>query len=137
MTGLRTGTVTLPPADVEGSTRLWETQRDEIPVDDQQLNKGVAPGRCISRFPLLRWEYSRHGCAYREDSSGVGRRRRSLVVMALRGSIAQRSRGEVADLIAAVRVEASGARGDNQAKLAGYRLWRRAILVGFGLRWRG
>ena len=30
VTGLPTGTVTLLLADVEGSTRLWETQPDEM-----------------------------------------------------------------------------------------------------------
>ena len=52
---LPTGTVTLLLADVEGSTRLWETQPDEMTAAIARLNQtvseiiaahdGVRPGR--------------------------------------------------------------------------------------------
>jgi predicted ATPase/class 3 adenylate cyclase/DNA-binding CsgD family transcriptional regulator len=42
MSGLPTGTVTLLLADVESSTRLWETQPDEMTVAISRLDRAVA-----------------------------------------------------------------------------------------------
>ena len=51
---LPTGTVTLLLADVEGSTRLWETQPDEMTVAvarlDQVLSDVVAAHDKLARF---------------------------------------------------------------------------------------
>src|SRR5580698_7798014 len=42
VSGLPTGTVTLLLADVEGSTRLWETQPDEMAAAVERLDQAVA-----------------------------------------------------------------------------------------------
>ena len=42
VSGLPTGTVTLLLADVEGSTRLWETQPDEMTVAIARLDSTLA-----------------------------------------------------------------------------------------------
>ncbi len=42
MSELPTGTVTLLLADVEGSTRLWETQPDEMAAAVARLDQAVA-----------------------------------------------------------------------------------------------
>ena len=42
VSGLPTGTVTLLLADVEGSTRLWETQPEEMTA---AMHGWTAPGR--------------------------------------------------------------------------------------------
>jgi class 3 adenylate cyclase len=42
VSGLPTGTVTLLLADVEGSTRLWETQPDQMPAAIAQLDQTLA-----------------------------------------------------------------------------------------------
>jgi class 3 adenylate cyclase len=42
---LPTGTVTLLPADVEGATRLWETQPDQIPATIAWMNHVVTPDK--------------------------------------------------------------------------------------------
>ena len=42
VSGLPTGTVTLLLADVEGSTRLWETQPEEMTAAIARLNQTVS-----------------------------------------------------------------------------------------------
>ena len=60
MAELPTGTVMLLVADVEGSTRLWETQPDELACAverlDQTLSKAIATRRWAdhgSPFPTV------------------------------------------------------------------------------------
>ena len=43
---LPTGTVTLLLADVEGSTRLWQTQPEEMTAATARLNRAVGRPRC-------------------------------------------------------------------------------------------
>jgi len=42
VSGLPTGTVTLLLADVEGSTRLWETEEEPVTVVGEALGGGFA-----------------------------------------------------------------------------------------------
>ena len=50
VSGLPTGTVTLLLADVEGSTRLWETQPDEMTAAIARLDATLTElGRCSWR----------------------------------------------------------------------------------------
>jgi hypothetical protein len=79
----------------------------------------------VSHLRLARWE-SRHGRVYREESSG-SRRGGSRVIHTGAWSIARGPEGR-ADLVAAVRVVASLARGDGHAQV-GHPLRRLARLT--------